>query len=650
MQLNHVLRLADHHQLLTTYALLTAVSLLWTSPLFLLIVLVYPAIFLFQITRRNLPVLAPLLLLLNAGMFIITAAALDMAGLPLSAFNLLLVNILLTSGAYYLIRAKRLHPIPVKQPDPKTVLAIYAVFGLAIIARVVSVIGAEVPITHDPVWHAYVAETITNNQTLGYFYPPGLHILIAFFAQSFHITSALSTLYVTNVLNALTVLVWSMVTWATTKNRVLSLLVAVVLLITPYPGVLYYTAGKNAFVASTVFIPIVFYALYRFISRSSWGNLGLLLVSTLGLFFTYYPSFAYVTLLSLLVLLLTLGYKLWHKQRVRSFLIRALTFLFIIGFAALGWMATTWDAYQGRYADLAHEHGTNPSITSFEIGMPQTADFISAAKSTTFQLKSNLDEFSNFLFPLISVSLLVIIIGYRHKTVLAIPLFVASVYGGLYVINLLLTTSNLAVFRAAATYLFALGGALAIAAAAAFVLRAARLDAKRMVLIAALIVIAVAPITYQQYRAYADRSTAFVMVDQHDREAFEWVERHVEADAGFVVDSRQHSRRSRIIFSIGGGTWLPIYTGHQITTPFHEQRFMSQTNHDHHDSYTNIADNPRSALCEFHDKGFRYYYRDLDPPSTPPIEVVASAPDKALTLVHQNPGAEIYRIPRDYCA
>lgn len=645
MQWKQALSFVSDHKLLAVYVLTAALSLFWVTPLFLLIILAYPGVFLLRIAKDNFLIVIPILALFNASIFIVSATLLDLANLPVSVLWLTLFNIALVLAAHLALNKRLFSPVRIKVKNQKFAYIAYGIFLLAIATRVLSVVGVEVPITHDPISHAFGAKRIATTQAIDYFYPAGLHVLIAFIGESLHINFALATLYVTNFLNAFSVLTWSIVAFAVTKNRIFSILVAVLMFIAPYPAILYYVAGKNAFIASVAFMPLVFYGLYKFIKNVTWRNSALLVISLLGLFFVYYPSFGFMALFTAVIMLLAGIHKIAKKDKLKPYIYRSLAIAAIVLLMGIGWIATNWDSYLARGSEKV-EIENRESTSSSQISQPEATELMPAAKSTLKQFEASSNRFSTYIFPLTFLALITILLVYRKKVYLTIPAFALAILGTNYMFNLLEMTS-VHIIKTAGDFLFFQIFALSVAAAGAWVLQNARLDKKRWLLVCIIILAVLLPIANQQYKNYSQKSENHSYVDEGDIETFVWINANIDNDAGFISDARRHPRRETLIFPVGAGSWLPVYTGNDIATPFHEGGHSKQTTHDNYALYSRIEKQPDIALCNLHANGFTYYYHDLNSWESPQFDITEVASPQALYLVYKNSSAEIYRINSD---
>jgi len=172
--------------------------------------------------------------------------------------------------------------------------------------RLVPVKGMIVPPYHDPAVHAILVELIVEQGTvptslqpyanIPMAYPPGLHILIAFFSILTGLGSGRLLLLVTNVFNGAIVLSAYLLFAKISGRQSIGLFSALFVgLISRFPAALY-GAGKNSMVAGFLLLPIAMLLAYQSLlsdQYSSHQRLAYLIaaaISFFGLIVFYYTA------------------------------------------------------------------------------------------------------------------------------------------------------------------------------------------------------------------------------------------------------------------------------------------------------------------------------------------------------------------------
>ncbi len=633
-------------RLVTIYTLVMLVSLIWPNPLSLLLILIFPATLLFKITKTNLALLAPIILLINIAILILSAVLLEVVGLKVSFTSLLVINLVVTAGLFSLIKFNKLKPLNQASRLNKATLIVYGLFTIALLGRFFAVIDLPAPLTHDPISHAYWAKLITEIGHINYFYPPGLHVLIGVVAETLNLTYAQSTHYVSNFLNALSVLTWSILAYIVTRSRLFTVITAALMLIVPLPTILAYVAGKNAYIASFALMPVVFLCLYWFIKKQSWITWILLIISSLGLFFVYYPSFGYTGVFAAIVLIASLIVARRNQINWRPYLAKIIYLLVALVIVCGGWLVYTYEAYEERSEGVVVLNGSAESQIEPDEGETNISidNALNQTQTTVMRFKLVSDSYDNFYFPIAALSLLAISVVYRKQLnyltiiALAISVFIIPLFINIFEIP------GMNIISTAGEYLFFQVFVLASAATAVFVLKKSRLNSTAIALVLLVLFVVSSWIAYQHALNYRSNASRHALVNGYDMEAYSWINQNLDKETLFLNDARQHSRRQRIIFPMGGSAWIPVYTDGLITMPFQEERFSSNETHENYATYLNLNGDARSSICTLNNRGVSHYYHNLKTTNTPPIDITNTGTAEYLQLVYKNNGVNIYEI------
>lgn len=621
------------------YFLLLAISIFWSSSL-LFFIFIFPAIFLFKINRKNFLITIPFALISNNFLFILVSSILDSFGVGINQGSIIAAFFLI--GLVLFLNSKvrnKLGSINFKGEQNRAVYAIYALFGLAIIVRVVSVMWVDAPILHDPMAHAYWAKQIINKQQIDSFYSPGLHILIGFVAKSLDTTYALATHHLSNFLNAFSVLSWGLGVYIITKNRLFGVLTSILMFLAPYPGLLYLLSGKNALIAALAYMPLVFILTEKFISRFSLSTYFGFLFGFLGLFLVHYPIFGiyfiFVSVLSLTAII---------KKRGDD-LKRALLYL-ASAFVILVMTTSVWILTHNNQLDTTG--GSNQILSSniIDSGISISLDEVKEDMISTYQeFKKTADGFSTYFFPLMIASIgFLILIAQSDRYARALLIWAASIPFASFLISLL-DIKSLGIIRPTGVLLLFQIFALTLAYASSFLLLKIRHPKWLSYTMTVVISISLLILARAEYKKFDSRTEAFTVVNDYDLQAFDWINKNLSKEAGFIVSSSAGKNRKNIIYPTDGGLWIPVYTENPVSVSFLE--FASSNSYQNNDMYTNLINGVDSekSLGTLRERGFNYYYFDraVFGPSWVPVRT----PGINVKPIYSNPEVIIYELIRN---
>lgn len=630
----------NKYQLLYTSVVIFLMFFL--NPLAILLFLFFPGVILFKLTKSNSLFILPIIFVLNISVMMCSGVLIAMLRIPLTVNSLLVFNFIASVCFFIWTKRRGFHKIIIAKSDFITTVALYAIFLVALYAFVQSVIGVSAPILHDPLAHAFWAKQISDTHTINYFYSPGLHIVIMTISKIFGISFALSTLYVTNIFCAFTILTFGIAAYLVTKSRAFSVISALMIFVFPFPSQLYYVGGKNAFVVALAFAPLVFYFLNLLVKDPNSRNCLLFTLSLTSIFVIHYPTGGQIAIFSFAVIAATLIYKLSTPKVVLKLLKFAVISGFVLLLVGVSWFAFTNKA---RISTAANQVIRTVAPGESGEGISGNSGFHprSSLKRTYSQFKGLSDSYNTSYFPLGAASLVAVGFCYRRNAFQAIALLAFTIFATSYFINLFNLTSLKTVRDTGAMMMFVIF-ALGIGAIVAFLIDHNSTGKIKT----GVIVVAMATLLFhvglEQHDKYSNNTSAFEMVDARDTTAFKWIKSNLDSNALFLNNAIRTERKNEIVLPTDGGSWIPVYLDNPVTMAFQDGLFSKEKTHANYDLYEELSIDPQAAICSLSRIGVQYYYNDLRTPYVPAVDVVNLAPRNSLNLVYKNSGVEIYRI------
>lgn len=624
------------------YVFVVLFSGIFSNPMSVFIISLFPIVFLFKITKSNFPFVLPIVFTLNLGVVMCSGVLLAMMRIPLTVTSLLVFNFFATISAYFWTRRLSFKKIVVEKLDPMAVFCIYIVFFVALYALVASVVGSSAPILHDPLAHAFWAKQISDTHTINYFYSPGLHILIMVISKAFGTSFAVSTLYVTNFLSSLAILTFGAVAYLVTKSRVFAAVSALLIFVFPFPSELYYVGGKNAFVAAIAFVPLVFYFLSLLIKAPSVRNCLLFTLSLSTIFIIHYPTGGQVAIFSFAMMAIVSIYKVGTPKIALNILKYAALAGIILMLVGASWFAFTNEARIDSKSNQVLR--TSTSSNSSEVITNDGGIHLRSSLNLTYrQFRGLSDSYSVVYFPLGMATIVALAAIYRRSIYLAIPILAFTVFSCSFFINLF-NLDSLKTVRDSGAMMMFLIFALGIGGIAAFLADHATIGKIKGTLIVFILAVFLFQSGIQQHNKFSKNTLAFEMVDQRDVAAFKWIKLNLDPHALFLNNAIRTEAKNEIVLPTDGGSWIPVYLNNSITMPFQDGLFSKENTHDNYNLYEGLSTDSKASFCAFVDVGVQYYYNDLKTPYIAAVNVVKSSPSNGLSLVYKNSGVEIYRI------
>lgn len=609
----------------------TIVSLLIKQVGFLSLLL-FPGILLFTINKQNFFLSLPVATSFSLITTMINAVLLDNLNLPVTLPALI---ILLATEALIisLFKVKKFN-LEVSPKNRKYFFAIYAIFILAIISRLLSVYDVLVPVLHDPQAHAFWAKKIAIENSIDYFYSPGLHIWSWLTSEAFGLSFARSTHLVTNFFSAFTIPTWAFMAYVISSKARLATWVALAALVSPLPQLLFLTSGKNSLVMAVPFMALSMLFAHLFLEKKSVIRFIVLSVLLVGTGLIHYPVFG-VTIGAISLYIFAHHIDKWsvktfnipYLKKVLSSLLPILLSLCLIGINILLTVneSPKTEHVSSRiearaYHDLARTTKEVPDYDKNNIVIPEEY------KSETAQsgLVGGLREFkAQYLSRLTNT----------HKQI-GIILLSASIVGVYYLFAYAEKDKNLSAYKLALQY------TIIAALLIAYVIIALPIKGLATTKDAAFVImpmIMLLPVALLMYKASSNRGLELAtiiivgllacatyfslfninsepMVNKYDLAAFEWINDNLDESEKFIGYSWLPQAKSSAIFAIDGSLWLPVFTNNNTATPFME--FSSITNHVNYEYSVRLGSHEPSVVNQavnyFKNNGYNYIYVDGD--------------------------------------
>jgi hypothetical protein len=220
----------------------------------------------------------------------------------------------------------------------------------AVFVRLFPVRAMVVPPYHDPAVHAIFAELIIEKGAIptslepyanvSMTYPPGLHLILAFFSLATGLPVGKLLLLLTNLFNGTIVLSAYLLFAKISKNQVVGLFSALLIgFVSHLPASLFF-AGKNSMIAGFLLLPVTILLTYRSLSRKAQNSreyfnyLAAAMLSFFGLILVYYSAaFLYLMFVIPYVVCETIYNYSRGELRVGNQYLIGFLFIFILGIA-----------------------------------------------------------------------------------------------------------------------------------------------------------------------------------------------------------------------------------------------------------------------------------------------------------------------------
>jgi len=617
------------------YLLYIAISLLgFLVPIFLpLFMFVFPTIFLIKIRKSNFLFSLIILSGLNILLFIFVLGTADLVKIPLNQDFIASINLFF---GLLILTLSRMHKLVFIDPPDHTnnlvpVIAIYLLFVVAFVVRVLSIKEFSTPILHDPIAHSLWAKSIAQNESIDFFYSPGLHLIVAFLYKATNISIPYILNIVTNSFNALSVLTWGLVTLMITRNKIMAVMVSLFMFIIPIPSMLYVNSGKNALIFAIMIAPIIFFAMNEYYKKPKLQNSVLLFVSLAGLFLIHYPTFGYIFLIALSFTALSIplvnrlicrGNLLfsWRKNLYLS----TSVLLFVI----------VWFMFQTKQNPdnlVPINYGRILHVTPALIKQSFLGNYT--------EFKNFANSFSTWYIPVFGVALLYLV-GQQKNKIWAVTMILVFWILSTPLIIRIFGLDTFTIIRETGLLLFFQAFTMAVALTISLLWPKHRLSiiTRSFYILTILVVVLFSALL--QYTTYKKTSTALETVNRYDLKAYQWINDN-NINGNFIINETR--AKNNIIYPTDGGMWLPVYTKNDVTANF--LRFSENSTKQTYRLYENLKNNTHlyKSLNSLINLGYVYYYADQP--------VFGTELDKTIfndtgTLIYKNKEVSIYKLNR----
>lgn len=615
-----------------TFFVSVAVMSLIIKPLGFIFLLAFPFLPVVKVSRRNALLCLPILISLNMLASIINAVLLDSLNLPVN-WSLIIALALIETIAFLYIRPKKFE-FNIPKSNLRYFYFIYGLFALAIVSRLVSVIHLHVPILHDPEAHAFWANRILNEKAIDYFYSPGLHIWSWLFSEASGASIARSVHVVTNFFSSLTVLAWALAAYIFTKSGRIAVWTGLLMLLIPIPQFLYFMAGKNSFIMSISFIALTAVFSRFYYQRRTGINFMLVLVCLIGVGLVHYPAFAFaVGMVSLYLLTiyaadnlkLLAQSPLFHLKSIARLMLPVVLAMVFIGANVyvtkseeVDTQVVSSNSEAQHYSSVASESETVPDYQALPKQIRHKTITVNNPVAAARQAKDEYLAFNKSMPKDIGVIMsgvfiagIYFLLAHKptHRQLIDYHILLIS-----FTVSGLAIVLGLAVFQVKGLGTTSDTGLLLspLIAALPVAWLFAHISKRKALEVLAITSLAVLASLYT-FGIFRAKSTS-VVVDAYDVQAFEWIDANIDDSEKFIGLSRPDPNRASIIFPVDGALWLPVFTGNETATPFHQLGFTSvesQVNHQH--SLRLGRNNPgsiRSSIQYYRDNDFDFIYVD----------------------------------------
>ncbi|CAN5652927.1 hypothetical protein BH23PAT1_BH23PAT1_2960 [soil metagenome] len=629
---NNPLRLS-----LFTIATLVLFYLFGINFFYFLILSFFPGFLFIKVKRDNFLVIVPFVFAFNYLLVITLASLISVIGIDLNVYSLLASSIAISLLAltYCLLRHRSFRLLDYQvQVKNKDVLPIYLFFFIVLLSRIIPIIDDPTPLVHDPQAHAFWAKKIINEESIKYFYSPGLHILTAVVSQTLDITLARSVNFITNFSSALLVIFWAIPLLIISRSRKIAYSAAFIASVIPVPTNLYYLAGKNSLVLGVTTTGFLFLLVAMYVNDQKRRKTTSVLLGlcVLGIGLIHYPSFVYAFAFS--AIFVFISFFTTKARHIFSALLKTFKMclpLFVAAFLVLLFAAATlkYDISNNEVRSdraaasfhnsvIANNSVTDQSIaklsqqtkTSIKLNNPVHASRI--AVKDTVALSSKISQNLGVVFMYLILFSFLHAIWYLKnkknnpllaKLSLSLLLGIVTVMVILNIVNI----SSLHLIPDAGKFLVYVYAIVPMSILLAHLTQ--KVNLKILVVLLLLITCVSAYTTSNIFSSRSRRS----WVNGYDLAAYTWLNENTRPGEGVVSLSVINSSRNRIIFPVDGGAWIPVFTDNVLATPFEETKFSAKNTHINH-AYAQFLSseerNQQKAIKHFTNKNIFYIYSD----------------------------------------
>lgn len=487
------------------------------------------------------------------------------------------------------------------------------------ISRIVPIINYYAPPLHDPSSHSLWTKSIIDDQTINYFYSPGLHIVSAVIELIRPLNIPFTVSAVTNFFNGF-YLVGLYILLKDKKYKNLTVLtICVIALASNLPTNFFYTAGKNSLIVAWSLLPVY---------MSFLGNRGHTLVKNsvwlYGISIIHYPTAFYA---GIYYVCFQFAKYVSDKKDAKLILINTISSTLIALLLLALFVVPRLNVVMQQ-----NQSTSNNSIAS--------------VNPVSSRVLHNLSQIKQYAISIISQT------GYEKIIILLIiPLIIFSLHKlqpegmwsssslgaiiflnvvGLKFIEIIPKTGELL-----STLFFILP--------LAHVLNQIAIPKKINLILTISLILIVIYSSMTTFRMFAIKQSSLNVVTENDMRAFEWIKSNLH-DEVVINNAIVTDKRRAVVFPVDAGLWLPIYTNSNVSMSFAE--FMLEKTHENYRHYEKIKNNPDDGLAiqYFIDNDMKILYIGDRPVFGPVIDSKKLNVSPNYELLYESGNASVYRL------
>jgi len=507
-------------------------------------------------------------------------------------------------------------------------LAIFAIFLIALSARVIPMVNETAPILHDPVAHAAWAKDIIESGRVESFYSPGLHFIIAMGSLTTNVGLARNTLMITQFFNALISAAGCIFIAEYFNRKGWALVASVFFAVGTQPAAFYTAAGKNSLIFASAFLYLtwtVFSADIKKIPKIILCNL--MLLTTI---LSHYPA-AFICFLGISV-------KFILSKKNKNWFYKYITVAFILGLL-WGSIKLPYQIEHMRTAEITKVSSEKTSLDEIFSKKTVSTEVMMVVNSLSDNNLFTNFNYAGFLKQLSIVLLL--LFGFRERKYYFIPLLllinyitirlgiIFRDYNPLFIVTSTQQISNFLISHFIISFPLSL---------LLFDI-AENKNKKHHILNGVFVIFSIINGALRITKSYTEHQTQLNVVEQGDLDAFKWMSENIGKDNKFLINARANESK-KVTFATDSGLWVTIYTDFETSAPFEDG--FSEEVYENTMLFLQFAED--TSNCDIRDsiikKGFTYYFQGSHSAFAPPLPVN----DEDFNLVYDNGSASIYKI------
>jgi hypothetical protein len=514
-------------------------------------------------------------------------------------------------------------------------ILLFVLILIAVIAKVVSVLGMHTPNLSDEITHSYFAKLIVDTGELSYFYSPGLHIFVAYLSKLGGDDIVKQILYVTNFFSAYSGALVYLYVKQIFHNKIAALFSAFFFSLGIALSDLFYLAGKNSLIFAVSVLLLFLLLIGEIGKRVPLKRVVLTCIVFFATFVVHYPTAVFACIAWFSAFLISS-----KKSKGKLFLVLCGGILGIGLMILLGIKQSSIHPELGGVVD-----GTNFNFLSLP-----SSFFSELLQYLDFVIRDTINRvFKGYPKSLFIISLMgfIVFLSNLHKSnnknyvllliwIIISNILVASIY--LFSIDsILIVGRTYLILHFIPLYIF-LGFFIS------FLYKNSHKFISSSMLFFLFTIGYVGLFTFEGKRTY-DRFQAkktYSIVRDADMRMFDWIEANTIEEEGILINGYDIIP-GKILPSDSGG-WITIMSGNKVSFPFWE--FSSNRSFNNYYHYLELHNDLTN--CEsreyFLNNGYEYYFQGMIPLG----ETLATPSELELMgweLVHSEENVYLFKIP-----